>query len=278
MLTAETRPTEIASSETPAAAIREQLELLVQDTAFRSSKRSVQFLKYVVEQTLHGAGDQIKERTIGVEVFGRDPSYDTNMDHVVRTAAIELRKRLAIYYGDKRHKSELRMSLVPGSYKPRFLFSKPHWVGRSRYEHAGGAARAPYAIPMSGEHADTVLSAKPAASGISKGRRAVQAVVSVCLLATCTFLGYSWVHRPTAQDLFWKPELETPGFVLLAAGNVPNGPPTASVDAAEQGVPFPIVHETFIDDDSICGRDDNGAGIGNAGNRMAKRLSSGRRA
>src|SRR5690348_7925481 len=73
-------------------AVREQLELVVRDPAFRSSKRSVEFLRYVVLKTLEGAADEIKERTIGIEVFGRDPAYDTNIDHVVRTAAIELRK------------------------------------------------------------------------------------------------------------------------------------------------------------------------------------------
>ena len=93
--------------------IREQLDLLVRDEVFRSSKRSVQFLRYVVEQTLKGAADQIKERTVGIEVFGRDPSYDTNGDHIVRTAAIEVRKRLAIYYGQETHRSALRMNLVP---------------------------------------------------------------------------------------------------------------------------------------------------------------------
>src|SRR6202167_2453580 len=97
-----------------------QLDLLIQDEVFRSSKRSVAFLKYVVEMTLNGSADQIKERTIGVEVFGRHPSYDTNLDHIVRTAATELRKRLAIYYGDEKHRSELRMGLIPGSYIPRF--------------------------------------------------------------------------------------------------------------------------------------------------------------
>src|SRR5215468_3808426 len=98
--------------------IRAQLNLLVNDEIFRSSKRSVAFLRYVVEQTLKGEAEQIKERTIGVEVFGRKPTYDTNLDHIVRTAATELRKRLAIYYGDERHRNELRMGLVPGSYIP----------------------------------------------------------------------------------------------------------------------------------------------------------------
>src|SRR6202042_2391122 len=106
--------------EITAGRVREQLDMLVRDHAFRSSKRSVAFLSYVVEQTLNGSADQIKERTIGVEGFERAPSYDTNVDHVVRTEATELRKRLAIYYGEERHRSELRIGLTPGSYIPRF--------------------------------------------------------------------------------------------------------------------------------------------------------------
>src|SRR5580693_9508435 len=106
--------------EITAGRVREQLDMLIRDHAFRSSKRSVAFLRYVVEQTLNGSSRQIKERTIGVEVFGREPTYDTNLDHIVRTAATELRKRLAIYYGDEKHRSELRMGLIPGSYIPRF--------------------------------------------------------------------------------------------------------------------------------------------------------------
>src|ERR1035441_1862387 len=100
--------------------IRTQLDLLVHDEAFRSSKRSVAFLSYVVEQTLHGFSDQIKERTIGIEVFRREPSYETSLDHIVRTGATDLRKRLAIYYGDENHRTQLHMGLVPGSYIPKF--------------------------------------------------------------------------------------------------------------------------------------------------------------
>src|SRR5579863_9743311 len=111
--------------ELTAEMIRAQLELLVRDDVFRSSKRSVAFLRYVVEQTLNGSGAQIKERTIGIEVFGRQPSYDTNVDHIVRTAATELRKRLAIYYGEERLRRELHLGLVPGSYIPRFWLPVP---------------------------------------------------------------------------------------------------------------------------------------------------------
>ena len=55
--------------QSTANAVRVQLNLILQDPSFRSSKRSVQFLKYVVEKTLNGQAEQIKERTIGVDVF-----------------------------------------------------------------------------------------------------------------------------------------------------------------------------------------------------------------
>lgn len=109
-----------AAPELTAEMVREQLQLLVRDPVFPSSKRSIAFLRDVVEQALAGTAGQIKERSIGIEVFGRDPSYDTNLDHVVRTAAAELRKRPATYYVDEKHRSELRMGFVPGSYVPRF--------------------------------------------------------------------------------------------------------------------------------------------------------------
>jgi hypothetical protein len=43
-----------ATPELTEEMIRAQLDLLVRDEVFRSSKRSIAFLKYVVEQTLHG--------------------------------------------------------------------------------------------------------------------------------------------------------------------------------------------------------------------------------
>jgi hypothetical protein len=216
-------------TELPPDAIREQLELLVRDHVFRSSKRSVQFLRYVVEETLRGAADHIKERTIGVEVFGREPSYDTNVDHVVRTAAIELRKRLAIYYGDPKHRSELRMSLVPGSYIPHF--APP--------VEAELAAEAPPAFAIATEEAAAVIEAAPK-------RRVLPWLVacSLVVLIACAFLGYRWMRAPNAQDLFWQPMIDTPGTVLIAVGDVPNGPPTPP--AAGEGRPgdIPIIHKT----------------------------------
>src|SRR5271154_7400766 len=109
------------SSPAPsAAAIREQLKRLLAHPLFTNSKRSPVLLEYTVEQTLLAHANELKERTIGVEAFGREPSYDVNLDPVVRTTAAEVRKRLIQYYYNPDHAGELVIELPLGSYVPSF--------------------------------------------------------------------------------------------------------------------------------------------------------------
>jgi hypothetical protein len=103
--------------------VRSQLEKIVSNGRFAASKRYPHLLRYVVEQTLAESEDDLKERTLGVEVFHRSPDYDTNLDPVVRLCAAEVRKRLAQYYQSPEHGGELRIELNPGSYVP--VFSVP---------------------------------------------------------------------------------------------------------------------------------------------------------
>jgi hypothetical protein len=220
--------TEVEFGATPdltAEMIRAQLDLLVRDEVFRSSKRSVAFLKFVVEQTLNGSADQIKERTIGVEVFGRDLSYDTNLDHIVRTAATELRKKLATYYVDEKHRSELRMEVVPGSYIPRFVLP-----GQARHVSVEAESELEAEDPLEAHRPHLVRPGSVARIKADRTaawrRHASVGVASAILTAIAIILGYGWLHRPTPEDLFWKPVLDTPGPVLVAVGDHPSGPPT----------------------------------------------------
>ncbi|MGA8669356.1 MAG: hypothetical protein WB679_05745 [Terracidiphilus sp.] len=103
--------------------VRSQLEKIVSDGRFAASKRYPQLLRYIVEQTLAESDDNLKERTLGIEVFHRPADYDTNLDPVVRLCAAEVRKRLAQYYQLPAHWGELRIELNPGSYVP--IFSPP---------------------------------------------------------------------------------------------------------------------------------------------------------
>jgi hypothetical protein len=100
--------------------IREQLQRLLTHSFFANSKRYPALLAYVVEQTLQGNSSELKERSIGIEVFGRAPTYDANADPVVRITAGEVRKRLGLYYYDSSHAGELVIELPIGSYVPVF--------------------------------------------------------------------------------------------------------------------------------------------------------------
>jgi len=234
--------TEIEFGTTPeitADMIRGQLDLLVRDEVFRSSKRSVAFLKYVVEQTLSGSAEQIKERTIGVEVFGRDPAYDTNLDHIVRTAATELRKKLATYYVDEKHRNELRMGLVPGSYIPRF--SLPEQARQAALETGPDADSVDSAPETQNSHEPYVRFPQPAVRVASKSKKRWIALAAAAAVVALSAIGlYGWLHRAGPEDLFWSPVLDTPGSVLLVVGDHPNGPPTMPQSAANGGVVTPV--------------------------------------
>ena len=77
--------------------IRIELQTILASEFFRGSKRCQSFLTFVVEAVLSGDADQLKERTLGIEVFHRSPSYDTGEDAIVRVKANEVRRRLAQY-------------------------------------------------------------------------------------------------------------------------------------------------------------------------------------
>ena len=100
--------------------IDRQVDRILQHPLFHQSKRLPIFLRYIVDTSLNQSGQgPTKERTVGVEVFGRKPDYDNNSDPIVRVTATELRKKLAQYYYEDGHSDEIRIKLPPGSYLPR---------------------------------------------------------------------------------------------------------------------------------------------------------------
>jgi hypothetical protein len=116
----ETEIVKISESKQDTAALRHHLTEIIEGAAFRGSHRSGQFLRYIVEQALAGQFDSLKERVIGMELFGRTPSYDTSEDAIVRVTASDVRKRLLQHYGRYGSSSEFRVSLPLGSYVPEF--------------------------------------------------------------------------------------------------------------------------------------------------------------
>ena len=108
----------IAESKEDSAELFRYLREIVEGKAFRGSHRSGQFLIYIVEQALAGRFTALKERVIGIELFGRSPSYDTGEDAIVRVTASDVRKRLLQHYGENGRSAKFYISLPSGSYIP----------------------------------------------------------------------------------------------------------------------------------------------------------------
>ncbi len=101
-----------------AAEVAAALDLILASDSFAKVERPSRFLRHVVEASLRGQQNLLKESLVGIEIFGREPSWNPRIDPVVRQEAARLRKRLARYY--ETASPEVRIQLPVGTYVPVF--------------------------------------------------------------------------------------------------------------------------------------------------------------
>lgn len=223
-------------------AIRRQLELLIASPFFNQSHRYSSLLRYIVEETLDGRSDRLKERTVGIDVFGRKPSYDTNADPVVRTTAAQLRHRLAKYYSQPGHQDEIRIGLPAGAYVPGFRQPPPgHQVFALHVEvaperHVAEAGPAEVAL-------GPVETAPPGRAPLSFHwpRLSLYAGVPVALVAlsVAAFYQIQAGRQDASLRKFWGPVWDSRRSVLICIGggqsnNGPGNPAGGSGMPTEQ--------------------------------------------
>jgi adenylate cyclase len=109
----------------PATAVSEQLARIVNSPRFVSSPGLCRFLAHIVNRTIHGDLDSLKEFSIAMEVFARTSEYDTNIDAIVRVEARRLRAKLKEYYEGPGRNDAVLIGLRPGSYVPIFRWLDP---------------------------------------------------------------------------------------------------------------------------------------------------------
>jgi len=100
--------------------ITEQLGRILNGKAFRQADRLKRFLTFIVEETLAGRCDQLKEFVVGIEVFGKPESFDARNDPIVRVQARRLRAQLARYYREEGQDDSIVIDLPKGGYSPIF--------------------------------------------------------------------------------------------------------------------------------------------------------------
>jgi Tol biopolymer transport system component len=99
---------------------RAELDRVLASAQFQSSARHRRFLEFVVERTLAGEADRLKEYRIALEVFGRSVSFDPQRDPIVRVEARRLRAKLASFYQSQGLQNGLRIAIPKGGYAAVF--------------------------------------------------------------------------------------------------------------------------------------------------------------
>jgi len=185
--------------------LRDQLERIVTSSHFRNSRRYPAFLRFVVEHTLDGNIEHLKERTLGIEVFGRQSDYDTNADPIVRVTAGEVRKRIAQYYQDPDREHEVRINLPLGSYIPQFLPTN------HRYKDQ-------VVIP----EPEMVVPGPPTVEKLVTNKKLHwwHYLVLSCILIALILVGAFWKRSNNAPGMsyFWGSFVKSPDPVLIVMG------------------------------------------------------------
>jgi hypothetical protein len=252
--------------------IRKHLERLLQSPHFCNSKRYPRFLQKIVECTIRGDLDEMKERSLGHSVFDRSPDYDTGADPVVRITAGEVRKRLAQYYQERGFEDEVQVSLSVGTYLPEFHFlsergkleetdSQPEYSQRKSPAFAQTAKHS-IAPPSELNHVaarETSLANKmPGRFSQSPSRVAgLTTAIAILIVAFGLFSTQAYKEsRTRALNRFWAPMIvgkDQASFVIGRATLVTPGDSDPSLRAAFQGMKSKIAISDAIAFSRICG-------------------------
>jgi Tol biopolymer transport system component len=103
-----------------AAEVRIQLERIVSTPLFATSESLKGLVRFIVERTLEGRGDELKEYLLGVEVFRRGAQFDPRLDSIVRVQGSKVRAKLREYYETLGENEPVRIELPKGTYVPVF--------------------------------------------------------------------------------------------------------------------------------------------------------------
>ena len=237
-----------------------ELHAVLASPHFCNSKRYPALLRYIVEKALAGEADSLKERTIGVEVFDRSPSYDTNADTVVRYTAGEVRKRLALHYHEVAEKPAIQISLPPGSYVPEFIHTQEdpreaelpvtpaisdpgppsNWVHPPNSLMTWGSDQTQLST---GKLSETREWPATVQQPVSRKWRPVTVAIAVCAIVLA---GLGWKYRGSQPQLpldrFWAPVLHDQTTIpVCIGGSVFSQTHTSGVATATKDIEYPFV-------------------------------------
>lgn len=180
------------------------LERVASSPQLRRATRLKELLFYVGHRAIREGCAEIHEQEIGSKVFGRNDSYDTSFDNIVRTNVSDLRKRIEAYFSADGARESVLMEIPRGSYVPVF---------RARLTE-------PEAVPERPQPSPVELTAKSAEPQQTSKRKRwmmtaliAEGIVALLFGAGCLMLWqenravdrsfYAWKYKP-AVAAFWN--------------------------------------------------------------------------
>jgi hypothetical protein len=199
-------------TEQERVSIAEEANRILADPAFKNSRRCVALFRFLADRSLAREKAGIKERTLGVEVFGRAPDYDTAADPIVRITANEIRKRLAQWYQEPANHQQVRVRLVAGAYILSWEFIYREHPKRGPSERAEGRPETAEEVLATPDPLSVPFKIEPPIAPAVSGRFQTKWIwVSVAIFLTAT-AALSARHFETARSkdyLLWKPLLDS---------------------------------------------------------------------
>jgi len=221
--------------------VRQQMNRLLGTSHFKNSRRYPLLFRFIVEETLEGRGEFLKERLLGVRVFDRPADYDTATDPIVRVTIAEIRKRIAQYYHEEAHDAEMRIELLPGHYIPEFHLSRDAGFD---YRHASSPVSR-WVEKQTVESESILPPAQPVAASRktfagrlihSPAFRYVLVALTVLLIAVAAGAVWKWSQKSAVEEL-WGSFLTSRSTVIFC---LPVGTRPGEGTASAAGI---IVHD-----------------------------------
>ena len=188
----------MASAFTPAVeeSVRLQVDRILHSECFRGAESMRNLLAYLASKMLAGDADQLKEYSIGVDAFGKPPSYDPRSDSTVRVQTGRLRQKLAEYYRTEGALDTVIVDLPKGQLTLAYRLLESPVIADRRDDLKEAEA------PVDWRHRARI------AAGIAVVAMALVAVLGVAL----------WRVRPQSKvETPWTAQLEE----LWASGSAP---------------------------------------------------------
>ena len=225
------KPAKLTSDQL--AAVKSELGAILNSEHFSSTKRSSDFLEFVVARALAGDYESLTERNLGAELFGRPIDYETGTDAIVRVRANDVRHRLADFYSERHAASEVTINLPSGSYIPDF-----QWTESSDAAPAINAPQPHGSLagePVEGSSAAAGLRDQAARPNLIRPVLVVTVLLLAVVAAVLLFVRTA-IHGDRALREFWQPLIQDRAKVIICFGNATSFWPSESVrQALEKG-------------------------------------------